>query len=76
MKGEIESATQKIIGQTRSQGLSSPWFRLVTCLGDKFIFMGGVPINQSIVAAAVFYLLNRLSGQSWKVLFRFRSEDL
>ena len=62
MKGEII----KIIGQTRSQGLSSPWFRLVTCLGDKFIFMGGVPIYQSIVAAAVCYLLNRLSGQPWK----------
>ena len=38
------------------------WFRLVTCLGDKFIFMVGVPIYQSIVAAAVCYLLNRLSG--------------
>ena len=38
--------------------------------------MGGVPIYQSIVAAAVFYLLNRLSGQQWKALFRFRSERL
>ena len=53
-----------------------PWFRLVTCLGNKFIFEGGVPIHQSIVAAAVCYLLNRLSGQPWKALFRFRSEDL
>ena len=52
------------------------YFRLVTCLGDKFIFMGGVPIYQSIVAAAVCYLLNRLSGQPWKALFRFRSEYL
>ena len=40
-----------------------PWFRLVTCLGNKFIFEGGVPIYQNIVAAAVYYLLNRLSGQ-------------
>ena len=53
-----------------------PWFRLVTRLGDKFIFMGGVPICQSIVAAAVCYLLNRLSGQPWKALFRFCREDL
>ena len=53
-----------------------PWFRLVTCLGNKFIFEGGVPIYQSIVAAAVCYLLNRLSGQPWIALFRFRSEDL
>ena len=53
-----------------------PWFRLVTCLGNKFIFEGGVPIYQSIVAAAVCYHLNRLSGQPWIALFRFRSEDL
>ena len=53
-----------------------PWFRLVTCLGYKFIFEGGVPIYQSIVAAAVCYLLNRLSGKPRKALFRFRSEDL
>ena len=55
------------VDQPRSQGLSSPhpkgareerpWFRLVTCLGDKFIFMGGVPIYQSMVAATVCYLL-------------------
>ena len=38
--------------------------------------MGGVPLYQSIVAAAVCYILNRVSGQSWKALFRFRSEDL
>ena len=77
--------TVDLISQPRSQGLSSPhpkgreeerpWFRLVICLGDHFIFMGGVPIYQSIVAAAVCYL-NRLSGQPWKALFRFRSEDL
>ena len=36
----------------------------------------GVPIYQSIVAAAVCYLLNRLFGQPWKALFQFRSEDL
>ena len=53
-----------------------PWFRLVTCLGEKFIFKGGVPVYQSIVAAGVCYLLNRLSGQPWKALFRFRSEDM
>ena len=53
-----------------------PCFRLVTCLGNKFIFEGGVPVYQSIVAAAVYYLLNQLSEQPWKALFRFRSEDL
>ena len=53
-----------------------PWLRLVTCLGNKFIFKGGVPIYQSIVAAALCYLLKRLSGQLWKALFRFRSGDL
>ena len=72
--------------QPRSQDLLFPtpkgarvertWFRLVTCLGNKFIFEGGVPIYQSIVAAAVYYLLNGLSGQLLKVLFRFRGEDL
>ena len=25
----------------RERGKKEPWFRLVTCLGDKFIFMGG-----------------------------------
>ena len=64
------------ITQPRSQGLSSPRFRLITCLGNKFISVGGVPTYQSIVAAAVCYLLNCLSGQPWKALFRFRSEDL
>ena len=68
--------------QPRFQGLSSPhpkerpWFRLFTCLDNKFIFEEGVPIYQSIVAAAVWYLLNRPSGQPWNALFRFRSEDL
>ena len=51
-----------------------PWFRLVTCLSNKFIFEGGVPIYQSIVAAAVCYLLNRLPGQPWKALFRFAAK--
>ena len=72
--------------QPRSQGLSSPHpkgsegrktlVQAGTCLGNKFIFKGGVLIYQSIVAAAVCYLLNRLPGQPWKALFRFRSEDL
>ena len=53
-----------------------PWLRLITCLGNKFIFKGGVLNYQSIVTAAVCHLLNRLSGQPWKALFRFRSEDL
>ena len=56
--------------------LQGPLFRLVTCLADKFIFIGGFPIYQSIVAAAVCYLQNRVSGQPWKALFQFRSEDL
>ena len=33
-----------------------PWLRLVTCLGAKFIFMGGVPIYQNIVAATVCHI--------------------
>ena len=44
-----------------------PCFRLVTCLGDKFMFMGGVLIYQTVVAAAVSYLQNRVSVRSWKV---------
>jgi len=51
-----------------------PCFRLVTCLCNKFIFMGGVPTSQSFVAAAVCYLLNRFSGQAWKALFRFAAK--
>ena len=43
-----------------------PWFRLVTCLGNKSIFMGGVPIYQTVVAAAVRYLQNQVSVQPWK----------
>ena len=35
-----------------------PWFRLVMCLGDKTIFMGGVPIFQKIVAASTCHLKN------------------
>ena len=78
-----------IFNQRRSQGILSPppptpkgareekpWFRLVTYLGDKFIFIGGVPIYQGIVAAAVCYLQNWFSWQPWKALFRFRSKHL
>ena len=32
-----------------AQGLSSPRFRLVMCHGDKFMFVGGVPVFQNIV---------------------------
>ena len=47
-----------------------PWFRLVTCLCNKFIFEGGVPIYQSIVAAAVCYLLRTGSlGNHGKLFF-------
>ena len=35
-----------------------PWFRLVMCLGDKTIFMGGVPIFQKIVAASTCHIKN------------------
>ena len=35
-----------------------PWFRLVTCLGDKIIFMGGVPIFQKIVATSICHIQN------------------
>ena len=46
------------------------------CHGEKFIVMGGIPIYQSIVAVGVHYLQNQLSGQPWKALSRFGSEDL
>ena len=45
-----------------------PWLRLITCRDDKFVFMGGVPIYQSIVLAGVCYIQNRLSRQPWKAL--------
>ena len=42
----------------------------------QIIFMGGVPIYQSIATATVCYLQTRLSKQPWKAPFRFRSENL
>ena len=33
-----------------------PWFGLVTCLADKIIFMGGVPILQKIVATSICHI--------------------
>ena len=35
-----------------------PWFGLVTCLADKIIFMGGVPILQKIVASSICHIQN------------------
>ena len=37
-----------------------PWFRLVTCLGDKFMLVGGVPVFQTIVAVAICNIQNDL----------------
>ena len=36
-----------------------PWFKLVTCLGDKFMFVGGVPAFQNIVAVGICNIQNR-----------------
>ena len=47
--------------QPRSQDLSSPHPRLVTCLSGKFIFMGGTPIVQNIDAASICHIQNQLS---------------
>ena len=35
-----------------------PWFRLVMCLGDKTIFLGGVPTFQKIVATSICHIKN------------------
>ena len=56
----------------RERGKKDP--RLVTCLGNRFIFKGGVPIYQSIVAAAVCYFLNRLSRHQGKLSFNFAAK--
>ena len=37
-----------------------PWFWLVTCLSNKFIFMGGAPIVQNIDAASICHIQSRL----------------
>ena len=42
------------ITRPRSQGLSSPRFRLVTCLGNKFISVGRVPTYQSIMKGMLY----------------------
>ena len=58
--GDNRESKKETKFQPRSQGLSSPhpkgseeekpWFRLVTCLGDKLIFVRGVPGFFNIVA--------------------------
>ena len=35
-----------------------PWFRLVTCFGDKFMFVGGVPVFQNVVAIVISDLVS------------------
>lgn len=49
-----------------------PMFRLVTCPGDKFIFMGGLPVFQNVTSQTDFASLRA----TLKALCRFPSEAL
>lgn len=55
----------------------TPWFKLVRCLGDKFMFVGGVAVFQHVAAIVICNIQKRSSffpGKLGKLFYNWAVE--